>query len=92
MASRFLFQNIRERVWPVSVWPSFSNRAIQISRDLDQEHFSGHEPLSFGVPQHFGLYYAIGLAMIFESFFSAAYHVCPTPENFQFDTTFMYDS
>ena len=28
--------------------------------------------------------------MIFESFFSAAYHVCPTPENFQFDTTFMY--
>ncbi len=32
----------------------------------------------------------MGLAMIMESLFSASYHVCPTDENFQFDTTFMY--
>ena len=32
----------------------------------------------------------MGWALVFEGIFSACYHVCPTNENFQFDTTFMY--
>lgn len=32
----------------------------------------------------------IGLALIGEGLFSATYHICPNPINFQFDTTFMY--
>jgi len=43
-----------------------------------------------GIPQHFGIFYAMGFALISEGFLSACYHVCPTTENFQFDTTFMY--
>ena len=43
-----------------------------------------------GIPQHFGIFYAMGFALISEGFLSACYHVCPTSENFQFDTTFMY--
>ena len=27
---------------------------------------------------------------MFEGVLSACYHICPTNENFQFDTTFMY--
>lgn len=43
-----------------------------------------------GIPQHFGLLYAMGVALISEGFLSAAYHVCPNSMNFQFDTSFMY--
>ena len=32
----------------------------------------------------------MGGALIMEGFLSACYHVCPTVESFQFDTTFMY--
>ncbi len=46
--------------------------------------------MEFGIPQHFGIFYAMGFALMGESFFSAFYHVCPSDENFQFDTTFMY--
>jgi hypothetical protein len=45
---------------------------------------------AFGVSRHFGISYAMGLAMIFQGVLSACYHVCPTEESFQFDTTFMY--
>jgi len=44
----------------------------------------------FGIPQHFGMYYAMGLGLIMEGFMSACYHVCPSHINFQFDTAFMY--
>ncbi|XP_059098452.1 SID1 transmembrane family member 1-like [Tigriopus californicus] len=44
----------------------------------------------YGIPQHFGILFAMGYAMVFEGILSACYHVCPTSENFQFDTTFMY--
>ena len=43
-----------------------------------------------GIPHHFGIFYAMGFALISEGILSACYHVCPTNENFQFDTTFMY--
>ena len=32
----------------------------------------------------------MGIALVFEGVLSACYHICPTQENFQFDTTFMY--
>ncbi|KAM3955409.1 LOW QUALITY PROTEIN: SID1 transmembrane family member 1-like [Aphomia sociella] len=43
-----------------------------------------------GIPQHFGLLYAMGVALVSEGLLSAAYHVCPNSMNFQFDTSFMY--
>ena len=42
-----------------------------------------------GIPQQFGIFYAMGVALMFEGILSACYHICPTNENFQFDTTFM---
>ena len=47
-------------------------------------------PRRFGIPQHFGMYYAMGLGLIMEGIMSACYHVCPSHVNFQFDTAFMY--
>ena len=44
----------------------------------------------FGVPRQYGLYYALGVALMMEGVMSACYHVCPTNVTFQFDTTFMY--
>ncbi|KAF5284132.1 hypothetical protein FQR65_LT00132 [Abscondita terminalis] len=44
----------------------------------------------FGIPQHYGLYYAIGVALIMEGILSGSYHVCPNHSNFQFDSSFMY--
>ncbi|XP_046382561.1 SID1 transmembrane family member 1-like [Ischnura elegans] len=43
-----------------------------------------------GIPQHFGLFYAMGAALMMEGVLSASYHVCPNHSNFQFDTSFMY--
>ncbi|KAL8612263.1 hypothetical protein ACOMHN_038175 [Nucella lapillus] len=44
----------------------------------------------YGIPQHYGLLYAMGLALVMEGVMSACYHVCPNYSNFQFDTSFMY--
>ncbi|XP_033325019.2 SID1 transmembrane family member 1 [Megalopta genalis] len=44
----------------------------------------------YGIPQHYGLFYAMGTALIMEGVLSASYHVCPNHSNFQFDTSFMY--
>jgi len=43
-----------------------------------------------GIPQHFGVFYAMGIALAMEGILSACYHVCPSYNNFQFDTAFMY--
>jgi hypothetical protein len=43
-----------------------------------------------GIPQFFGIYYAMGLALILEGLMSSLYHICPTNANFQFDTAFMF--
>jgi hypothetical protein len=37
-----------------------------------------------GIPLHFGVYYAMGLALVMEGVLSAAYHLCPNQSNFQF--------
>ncbi|XP_045025828.1 SID1 transmembrane family member 1 isoform X2 [Daphnia magna] len=44
----------------------------------------------YGIPQHYGLFYAMGTALMVEGVLSACYHICPTHANYQFDTTFMY--
>nr|QEI10617.1 SID1 [Myzus persicae] len=48
----------------------------------------------FGIPNHCGLYYAMGSALAMEGLMSACYHICPNHSNFQFgnyfDTSFMY--
>ncbi|CAH0555525.1 unnamed protein product [Brassicogethes aeneus] len=55
-------------------------------------HRQARVPLRFeiGIPVHYGLYYAMGVALIIEGLLSASYHVCPTQSNYQFDTSFMY--
>ena len=64
----------------------FIKRLNTVAGELETEEAE----LEYGIPQHFGMFYAIGFSMILEGFFSSCYHVCPTTENFQFDTTFMY--
>ncbi|XP_050302474.1 SID1 transmembrane family member 1-like [Anthonomus grandis grandis] len=53
-----------------------------------------HKDLDFdrryGIPQHYGLFYAMGVALMMEGVLSGSYHVCPSQTNFQFDTSFMY--
>ncbi|GJQ73534.1 hypothetical protein Trydic_g2965, partial [Trypoxylus dichotomus] len=43
-----------------------------------------------GIPRHYGIFYAMGVALIVEGILSACYHVCPNQSNYQFDTSFMY--
>ncbi|KAB1254999.1 SID1 transmembrane family member 2 [Camelus dromedarius] len=42
--------------------------------------------LECGIPKHFGLFYAMGTALMMEGLLSACYHVCPNYTNFQFGT------
>ena len=44
----------------------------------------------YGIPQHYGLLYAIGVALIMEGIMSACYHVCPNYSNFQFGQTSLF--
>ncbi|CAF4166026.1 unnamed protein product, partial [Rotaria sordida] len=44
----------------------------------------------YGIPQHFGLFYAMAIGLFMEGIMSACYHVCPSRQNFQFDTSFMF--
>jgi hypothetical protein len=47
-----------------------------------------HKDLNFerqyGIPQHYGMFYAMGVALIMEGVLSGSYHVCPNQANFQF--------
>ena len=43
-----------------------------------------------GIPEQYGIFFALGLALVMEGVLSGSYHICPTKVNFQFDTTFMY--
>ncbi|KAI5640409.1 dsRNA-gated channel SID-1 domain-containing protein [Phthorimaea operculella] len=47
-------------------------------------------PQNVGIPQHHGLFYSMGLALVMEGLLSACYHLCPNKMNFQFDSSFMY--
>uniref|UniRef100_A0A3P8PGT7 SID1 transmembrane family, member 2 n=1 Tax=Astatotilapia calliptera TaxID=8154 RepID=A0A3P8PGT7_ASTCA len=66
---------------------------IVLKRDLAQNRaLERHDvnALECGIPKHFGLFYAMGTALMMEGLLSACYHVCPNYTNFQFDTSFMY--
>ncbi|XP_056636310.1 SID1 transmembrane family member 1-like isoform X1 [Diorhabda sublineata] len=43
-----------------------------------------------GIPVHYGLFHAMGVALIIEGLLSSCYHICPSQSNYQFDTSFMY--
>ncbi|XP_012944274.1 SID1 transmembrane family member 1 isoform X2 [Aplysia californica] len=58
-----------------------NRRVIEKYGDLERK---------YGIPQHFGLFYAMGLALVMEGIMSSCYHICPNYSNFQFDTSFMY--
>ncbi|XP_028930607.1 SID1 transmembrane family member 2 isoform X3 [Ornithorhynchus anatinus] len=62
-------------------------REINYNRALLQSNL---QALECGIPKHFGLFYAMGTALMMEGLLSACYHVCPNYTNFQFDTSFMY--
>ncbi|KAH1186255.1 hypothetical protein KIL84_019004 [Mauremys mutica] len=66
---------------------------IVLRRDiLHRRSLEAKDPytLEYGIPKHFGLFYAMGIALMMEGVLSACYHVCPNYSNFQFDTSFMY--
>ncbi|ODM89042.1 SID1 transmembrane family member 2, partial [Orchesella cincta] len=48
------------------------------------------EGAQFGVPIKFGMFKALGAALLMEGVLSASYHMCPNEATFQFDTCFMY--
>ncbi|XP_012989946.1 SID1 transmembrane family member 2 isoform X1 [Esox lucius] len=62
-------------------------RDIIHSKALERNELNA---LECGIPKHFGLFYAMGTALMMEGLLSACYHVCPNYTNFQFDTSFMY--
>jgi len=54
--------------------------------------FSKSSVSGCGIHRDHSLYYCMGICLIFIGVFSALYHVCPSPLNFQFDTLYMYMS
>ena len=66
---------------------SETNQCIIPKDDLD---FNVECLNEVGIPEQYGLFYAMGVALILEGIMSSAYHLCPVNESFQFDTTFMY--
>ena len=48
------------------------------------------ETNAHGVPYFFGVFYAMGVALMAEGVMSTLYHTCPTRANYQFDISFMF--
>ncbi|KAJ8978861.1 hypothetical protein NQ317_009005 [Molorchus minor] len=63
---------------------------LVISYNRERTHRDINFDRHFGIPQHYGLFYAMGVALIMEGVLSGSYHICPTQANFQFDSSFMY--
>ncbi|XP_061574950.1 SID1 transmembrane family member 2 isoform X2 [Cololabis saira] len=85
------FNNILSNVGYVML--GFLFLLIVLKRDIVHNRaLFRNEPnaLECGIPKHFGLFYAMGTALMMEGLLSACYHVCPNYTNFQFDTSFMY--
>ena len=49
-----------------------------------------HDYKKRGITPYYGIFYAMGLALMSEGLMSSIYHTCPSGINFQFDTTFMF--
>ena len=68
---------------------SWKNKAVcREGRGMDRT--DPLHPENCGIPEQYGIYYAMGSSLIMEGLLSGCYHICPTARNFQFDTTFMY--
>lgn len=63
------------------------NISIVSSRSIVSYIFLSPAPQECGIPKHFGLFYAMGTALMMEGLLSACYHVCPNYTNFQFGKT-----
>ncbi|UJR08524.1 hypothetical protein I4U23_012787 [Adineta vaga] len=66
---------------------------IVYRRDMAYARFLTRYPAigkEYGIPQHFGLFYAMGIGLFMEGLMSGCYHICPSKQNFQFDTSFMF--
>ena len=67
-----------------------------LSQDLCRQQAANHgrrltlSQQQMGIPEQYGIFYALGVALTMEGVLSGSYHICPTKVNFQFDTTFMY--
>ena len=87
------FNHIFSNIWYMGFGVIFVlltwHRQWKHDKALAMMREAGIEP-RYGLPQHFGIFYAMGIGIVFEGVLSSCYHVCPTNENFQFDTTFMY--
>uniref|UniRef100_A0A8C9PSM5 SID1 transmembrane family member 1 n=1 Tax=Spermophilus dauricus TaxID=99837 RepID=A0A8C9PSM5_SPEDA len=80
---------------PLGVLSAFNNILSELGHVLLGFLFRALEAkdifaMEYGIPKHFGLFYAMGIALMMEGVLSACYHVCPNYSNFQFDTSFMY--
>ncbi|XP_074831115.1 SID1 transmembrane family member 1 isoform X2 [Natator depressus] len=85
------FNNVLSNVGHVLL--GFLFLLIVFRRDILHRHLLEAKDiytLEYGIPKHFGLFYAMGIALMMEGVLSACYHVCPNYSNFQFDTSFMY--
>ncbi len=58
--------------------------------EIESDNHAVIHPNDTGIPEQFGIYFAMAGASIGEGILSACFHICPTNINFQFDTTFMY--
>uniref|UniRef100_A0A8C4XXB9 SID1 transmembrane family member 1 n=1 Tax=Gopherus evgoodei TaxID=1825980 RepID=A0A8C4XXB9_9SAUR len=86
-----VFNNVLSNVGHVLL--GFLFLLIVLRRDILHRHSLEAKDtytLEYGIPKHFGLFYAMGIALMMEGVLSACYHVCPNYSNFQFDTSFMY--
>ncbi|EFX79805.1 hypothetical protein DAPPUDRAFT_104074 [Daphnia pulex] len=83
-----IYSNLGYILLGILFYVSTSHRKF-LRRKLSKENRNRLEE-NYGIPQHYGLFYAMGTALVVEGILSACYHICPTRANFQFDTTFMY--
>lgn len=61
----------------------FGTLFIIIAR-LREKYNTLNRQTMLGIPQHYGLYYAMGIALIMQGVLSSCYHFCPSRNNFQF--------
>jgi hypothetical protein len=67
-----------------------SRKYAHFCSTIDEQIEKEKHPKYTGIPESYGILYGMGGALIMEGILSGCYHICPTAENFQFDTTFMY--
>ncbi|XP_053308612.1 SID1 transmembrane family member 2 isoform X2 [Spea bombifrons] len=90
LGSLSAFNNILSNLGYVLLGLLFLIIVLQRELNHTRSHMYTKQLEECGIPKHFGLYYAMGTALMMEGLLSACYHVCPNYTNFQFDTSFMY--